>query len=371
MKNHPGTGRIKKSDVPLRQLVQLLFLAATLAVGIQFYLFSAQAAGGGNISIARPPGVEAFLPLSALIGLKYFLSTGVFSRIHPSSLVLFLTICTTAFFFKRGFCSWICPIGLFSDLLSSLHNRLVKKKFRLPGWLDKAFQGIKYSLAGFFIWAILVRMPGDAAGRFIQSPFNRFADVKMLEFFTRISPSALIAILVLIILSLVLPRFWCRYLCPYGALLGVLGLFSLGKIKRNDAGCTHCRKCEAACPAAIPISRKTGIRSLECSACLRCVDACPQKKALNFSVLTGLSMTPKRLGLALLLLFAAGIIPAKLSGYWQNSIPISDYRMYFSSDQKPEQAMEKIIKNKEMDDNKRQRMKQMIQRMETPHTVPN
>ena len=358
MKNLPGSGHVGKSYFPFRRLVQLLFLATTLYIGIQFYLFTAQAAGGGSVSIARPPGVEAFLPLSALIGLKYFLSTGIFSRIHPSALVLFLTICTTAFFFKRGFCSWICPIGLFSDLLASLHNRLIKKKFHLPRWLDIPFRGIKYSLAGFFIWTILVRMSGDEAGHFIQSPFNRFADIKMLEFFTKISPSALIVMLVLTILSLVIPRFWCRYLCPYGALLGVLGIFSLGKIKRNDASCTHCRKCESVCPSTIQISRKTGIHSLECSACLRCVDVCPQKKALNFSLVAGVPMPPQRIGLALLILFAAGIVPAKLSGHWQNNIPIHDYRMYFTLARKTDQILGKTLKNGEKDDAKRQRMRQ-------------
>jgi len=80
-------------------------------------------------------------------------------------------------------------------------------------------RGIKYLLLGFFLQAIL-GMSSAAIGSFLDSPYNRVADVKMLKFFTEITPFALGTLIVLAALSVPIRHLWCRYLCPYGGLLG-------------------------------------------------------------------------------------------------------------------------------------------------------
>jgi len=120
----------------IRWWVQLFFLMITLFLGIKFYLFVAQLGSGAVPTLERPPGVEAFLPISALVSLKYFLFTGIINRVHPSALVLFLIICSTALVVKKGFCSWICPLGLLSDYLVKLNLYLFKKYRDVPhGWI--------------------------------------------------------------------------------------------------------------------------------------------------------------------------------------------------------------------------------------------
>jgi polyferredoxin len=76
-------------------------------------------------------------------------------------------------------------------------------------------------------------------------------------------------------LSFVIPYFWCRYLCPYGAVLSVLGFLSIGSIQRDPDLCTRCGACEKHCPGLIQIRQKQRIRSPECSACLSCVSRPP------------------------------------------------------------------------------------------------
>ena len=351
---------IRPGIITPRRVIQLIFLFITLFIGIKFYAFVAQLEAGTVISIERPPGVEAFLPISALVSLKYFLVTGIFNQVHPSALVLFLVICSTALVFKKGFCSWICPLGLLSDVLAKLLGLVFKKKRQVPQWMDLILRGIKYAIVGFFIWGIFIKMPVDALGQFIQSPYNRFADVKMLEFFTHISSTAFIVILVLTGLSLVIPHFWCRYLCPYGALLSLLGVLSMGKINRNSQNCINCKKCEAVCPAKIQITREIKINSLECSTCLRCVYACPQKDAIGFS-LQGFSMNPKRIAFALITLFAVGIITAKQTGYWQNNTSVQEYRQYLIGNQMPQTVPRTMPKG--MDPEKIRRMTEMMKKM--------
>ena len=150
--------RIKenKSSQTVRRGVKLLFLAIACLIGLRFIHFAGQLEKGIIPLVDRPPGVEAFLPISALISLKYFVLTGIINDIHPSGLVLFLIICATAFVIRKGFCAWVCPFGLLSEYLGKIHYRLFKRGVRLPSWLDRLLRTIKYFFAGFFIWSIFL-----------------------------------------------------------------------------------------------------------------------------------------------------------------------------------------------------------------------
>jgi hypothetical protein len=68
-----------------RKIVQYLFLATVVLIGIKFSIFVNQLASGMSPTITRPPGIEAFLPISSLISLKYLLVTGIFNHVHPST----------------------------------------------------------------------------------------------------------------------------------------------------------------------------------------------------------------------------------------------------------------------------------------------
>ena len=85
---------------------------------------------------------------------------------------------------------------------------------------------------------------------FLDSPYNRVADVKMLYFFERISPFALKVVIGLGVASVAIPYFWCRYLCPYGALLGFVSLFSPLKVTRDAAFCIACLVASSVSPTS-------------------------------------------------------------------------------------------------------------------------
>ncbi len=158
------------SFLPTRRWCQIIFLAIVIAIGIQFALFVFQRESGVLPDVDRPPGVEAFLPISALVSLKHLIYTKTINDIHPSGLVIFLIICVTALVVKKGFCSWVCPFGLFSDILAKIHSRLFFRSLKLPQWADIPLRGLKYLLAGFFIYYIFFKMPAAAIEQFIHSP---------------------------------------------------------------------------------------------------------------------------------------------------------------------------------------------------------
>lgn len=210
-----------------------------------------------------------------------------------------------------------------------------------------------------------------AIDQFIQSPYNTFADLKMLEFFTKMSFTSFMVITVLLILSIIVKEFWCRYLCPYGAILGFISFFSMGKIRRNDENCIKCGKCEKVCPGRISIVEKKEINSLECSACLRCVDICPAENAIGFSLFSGKRpMNQKGIALVLIAFFTLGITAARVSGHWQNKVPIQAYQQHLLRSRMPDRMPMKIPAN--MDPEKMKNMVEMMQsrsRVNTPDHI--
>jgi polyferredoxin len=117
-------------------------------------------------------------------------------------------------------------------------------------------------------------MTAEAIHDFMTKPYGLIADVKMLNFFRDIGQTAAIVITLLVLLSMLVKNFWCRYLCPYGALLGIASLLSPFKIRRDAEACIDCEKCARACPSNLPVDRLVQIRSAECTACMACVAAC-------------------------------------------------------------------------------------------------
>jgi polyferredoxin len=178
----------------------------------------------------------------------------------------------------------------------------------------------------FFLWAVLVQMDVVMLERFIYSPYNKVADIKMWAFFADPSSLTLWALGILVGLSVVAPYFWCRYLCPYGALLGVVSLGSLFKIRRNLDTCIDCGKCAKVCPARLSVDVLTQVRSDECHACLACVDACPVRDTLYLGITQKRAKLPRWVYAAIIVgLFLAGTSAARLSGVWQNQIPQEEY----------------------------------------------
>src|SRR6478609_2158390 len=127
-------------------------------------------------------------------------------------------------------------------------------------------------------------MSAQAITGFMQSPYGIVADVKMLNFFRFIGSTGLIVLGVLAVASLFMQNFWCRYVCPYGALLGLSSVFSPFRIRRNESACIDCAKCAKACPSALPVDKLITIKSAECTGCLECVAVCPAQGALQMSL---------------------------------------------------------------------------------------
>src|SRR5215471_1869866 len=318
----------------LRHSFQFAFLLLNVYLGVTFYFWVRQfETNRFRTSLTRPAGVEGWLPIAGMMNFKYWLLTGHVPAIHPAAMFLLITFVAISFLFRKAFCSWLCPIGTISEALARLGQKLFRRNFHLHRWIDIPLRGLKYLLLGFFVWAV-ANMSAGAIEEFMHSPYGVIADVRMLNFFRYLGETAVIVLAVLVIASIFVQNFWCRYLCPYGALLGIVSFFSPLRIRRSEGACIDCAKCAKACPSNLPVDKLITIKSAECTGCLECVGICFVEGALELSLPSwAKSPSPRRLpawamafGVAALFLGIVGF--AKASGHWNGDIPDFVYRQF-------------------------------------------
>ena len=179
--------------------------------------------------------------------------------------------------FGRAFCGWACPFGTVHDLLSpSNHKREVKTRNQ---WFVK--YGILFltlALAWVALDTVFCKFC-PSGSLFAAIPYRLLHPERAefgLFFYTHMFTLALT-----IILALLISRFWCRYLCPMGAIAGAFNKVSIVNIHLNEKKCIKCNVCLQACPMGITEIEDIG-NSTDCILCGRCVEACPEK-ALRFT----------------------------------------------------------------------------------------
>jgi polyferredoxin len=310
----------------LRRSFQLVFFALNVWIGIEFYLFVRYyESGGATVYANRPPGVEGWLPIASLMNLKVFLATGEVPRLHPAGMFLLVAFLAASWIFRKSFCGWLCPIGTVSEYLWRLGRQTFRRNFRLPRKLDIGLRGLKYLLLGLFLYAV-GSMSVPAILAFLQGPYGIVSDVKMLNFFRFMGLAGGIVVAVLIVASVFVQNFWCRYLCPYGALMGLASLASPLRIRREASLCIDCGKCAKACPSALPVDRLVQIRSAECIGCLECVAECPAAGALMMAAPRKRRVPAWAIAAGTAVLFLGICGYARWSGYWHTNL--AD-RVYF------------------------------------------
>ena len=135
-----------------------------------------------------PPGrVEGWLPIAGLMNTKYFLLTGRVPQIHPAAMFLFVGFMLISLLMKKAFCSWLCPVGTFSEFLWRLGRRIFGRSLRLPRWFDISLRSLKYVLLGLFV-AVIGVMSASALEDFMTTPYGLVADVKDAELLPRHRP---------------------------------------------------------------------------------------------------------------------------------------------------------------------------------------
>ena len=344
---------------PYRLTIQLIIFALLIYMGIKLLITPNYLAD-----------FEAYCPFGGIEAITSFLVNNTLACTMTSAQIAMGFIFFIAIIlFSKLFCSFICPIGSISEWLGKIGDRL-KMRFTITGLTDKILRSLKYALL-FTTFYFTVESSELFCKWFcpyyaVASGFN--PDVNLIM--------AIGAILFVVIGSIFIRLFWCKYLCPLGALSNIfryfiltvstLGIylvlniyliiisfiwplaflcamayifelytmrskiFPLLKVKRDVKICTNCKLCDKACPQAIQVSKETVIKHIDCHLCADCLHVCPEKGALSINR-KGKKWLPAGIVIVLII---AGLILGKsfelptLSEYWANPETKSEMEIY-------------------------------------------
>jgi polyferredoxin len=284
------------------------------AVMAFFFLFLAHVAWDHQLKGGGPrgtPSVEAYCPFGGLESLYQFLTTGGFvRRIEPSAMIIFAALVVLTLIGSRGFCGWICPFGSLQEWLGMLGKKIFGKRFNPTGAWDRRLKYLKY-----VILVVIVALTWHL-GTLVFRDYDPFLAFFHLGFGMSELPWAYAILGVVLAGSLYIERFFCKYACPLGAVLGILGKLGISKVHRDPTDCKSCNVCQAHCFAHIDFLNTTTIRDSECNHCMECVAHCPKPNVLRVSGWTR-SITPLAYG-AMLVVGLFGLIGvSQLAGMWQ------------------------------------------------------
>lgn len=293
----------------LRRITQVVFLVLFLALLIST---SPQPVPGAASDLHLRGPVRLFFEWDPLIAVANALATHALYR----GLLWALVILVPTLFLGRFFCGWICPLGTLQQFVGARPSESKRGKKRIESNRYKRWQTIKYAvlLAGLVAalfhsmilgwldpFSLLVRSLGlsilpaaDVAARAVLTPLEHshvvpiqrtgavlhdilqslFLDLRQPHF----AQSAFFGLIFLLLLaaSLRVTRFWCRAICPLGALLGALSRWSILGLKKDAARCNDCNRCELHCQGGDDPIGSAPWRKSECLLCMNCVDACPE-----------------------------------------------------------------------------------------------
>lgn len=294
---------------PYRLFFQLAILGLLAYIGIRFF-------ADKNYF----PDYEAYCPFGGIQALSsYFVNNSLACSMTSAQIVMGITLIVVIIIVSKLFCSFICPIGTVSEWIGKLGEKL-KVRYTVTGITDKLLRSLKYALLFVTIY-FTVTSSELFCKKFdpyyaTLSGFN--SDVSLIM--------GIIAISLVIIGSFYIRLFWCKYICPLGALsnifrfflvfIGITGiyiaLFALGihinfvwliallciatyilellslenkvfpllKITRNTETCTNCQLCSKTCPQAIDVASQKTVNHADCNMCGDCIQVCPEKDTL-------------------------------------------------------------------------------------------
>lgn len=294
-------GYLLRYNTP-RRIVQVL----------SFILFSAAIFSLGSLPLVLPVlwtwGQQPNIVGDAFTAIQLWLYQGVFPSIALAS---FLVV---GVLIGRSMCGWVCPFGFIQDLVGFIKRRQTEFSLRSHAsmlYLKYAIAGIALFVSATFSATKVMGISGgyeSALGILVKFPFTAFNPAEVLftavpsgiqyfssaimvtpvaEVFGKLASMSLLfwfsfaLMIAILVLAAYVPRSWCRYFCPHGAIMAMLNKFSFIGLRRDPVKCERggCRLCVAACPMRVPILDMPWEKFSheECIYCMKCVDACKDK----------------------------------------------------------------------------------------------
>jgi len=232
-------------------------------------------------------------------GLHFLAEIQLIPALLALNLIILLSLLALTLIFGRVYCSSICPMGIYQDIVSWLSKRLIKRKKynyskakTMLRWSLLATTVVTFIFGFTFLLGLLD--PYGAYGRMVThlfrpaylagnnllgtifTSFDNYTFYKVSIYLLGIS-STLISLITLIVIGYLAwknGRSWCNTICPVGTILGFLSKFSLFKIVFVDENCNMCGLCSMNCKASCIDAKNKQIDYSRCITCYNCIESC-------------------------------------------------------------------------------------------------
>ena len=260
----PGKGTTAKR---LRTAVQIFFFVLIAVIAVN------HSTGGGTIPLFSSASTHALCPFGGVVSIYQYVTAGTMvKKIHESAFILMWIVFALTLLFGPVFCGWVCPLGSFQEWLGKLGRRIWKRRYNrfIPYRFDRLLRYLRYAVLAWVLYMTAI------SAQLVFSDYDPY--YTLFNFWSgEVAVSGYIILGIVALLTLFVERPFCKYACPYGAVLGVFNLFRIFSIRRNTVTCIDCKACDRACPVNIPVSEKNIVRDHQCIGCLECTSerSCP------------------------------------------------------------------------------------------------
>jgi len=268
--------KFSRRRIWLRTIVQIFFFALIALISVNHTL----AESGKGIPILSNASLHSLCPFGGVVTIYQYATTGTFvQKIHESAFILMVIGLILAILFGPVFCGWICPFGSIQEWVGKLGRKIFKRRYNffIPAKIDRILRYLRYLVLAWVLY-----MTAASATLVFAAVDPYFA---LFNFWSsELAIGGLVVLLVTLAGSLFIERPWCKYACPYGAVLGITNLFRIFRIRRVPGTCKLDRACDIYCPMNIKVSEKTIIRDHQCISCLECTSEarCPAAGTVEF-----------------------------------------------------------------------------------------
>lgn len=269
MSSAPSSTKKSFKSRQIRPWIQGFFFVLVLLVSLNHYLETT----GNSLPWISNASLHAICPFGGVVSLYQFFTVGTFvQKIHASAFILMVAALILSILFGPVLCGWVCPLGTYQEWISKLGRRFTGKRFNtyIPARFDRMLRYLRYVVLAWVIYETAV------TGKLIFQDVDPYYALFNL-WSSEVAVGALTILGITTVLSLFVERPWCKYACPYGAVLGMTNKVRLFSIRRQASTCIDCGLCDKTCPMNIKVSDFENIRDHQCITCLECTSElkCP------------------------------------------------------------------------------------------------
>lgn len=261
-----------------RRTIQWLAVIGTFVIGLRHIMPGEASRGGSFDSFCAFGGIETLLP--------YLFNGHLLKSTNLLNFSVLIATLGVALIAGRAFCGWLCGLGAIQDLIAEWMRKLLGEKrhirgkssrtilpLRIPPALDRPLRYAKYLVLAVILVASLSA---------VFPPLREFCPVRAM-FGLHMTPLLWLSLAVFLGGSILVERFWCKYLCPLGATLAIFNKISPVRLVSTN-NCNNCGRCDIECSMDIE-DVPAKLTDSECIRCMECLETCTRDGSLELKVI--------------------------------------------------------------------------------------